>query len=189
MRSRLVSPMLGVLITALVLAPVAPVSAQRNSKDGAGLTVPFTTAGVVNNVQQTVTGTLTITSFAAQNGELVAIGTIAATVPDGAAARSIVSQIVVPVKATSGAATGTDVFLQQVVCEILHLELGPLNLDVLGLVVDLDQIVLDITAVPGAGNLLGNLLCAIAGLLDGGSPLSQILNQLVGLLNDLIAAL
>jgi hypothetical protein len=81
------------------------------------------------------------------------------------------------------------VIVQQVACGILHLELGPLDLDLLGLVVHLDQVVLDISAEPGAGNLLGNLLCAIAGLLDGGSPLTQILNQLVNLLNQLIAAL
>ena len=49
----------------------------------------------------------------------------------------------------------------------------------------LNQVVLDITAVPGAGNLLGNLLCAIAGLLDGGSPLGG----LAALLNNLLAAL
>ena len=30
-----------------------------------------------------------------------------------------------------------------------------------------EQVVLDIVAVTGAGNLLGNLLCAVAGLLDG----------------------
>ena len=54
----------------------------------------------------------------------------------------------------------------QATCDILHLELGPLDLDLLGLVVHVDKIVIDIDAVPGAGNLLGNLLCAIAGLLD-----------------------
>jgi hypothetical protein len=56
--------------------------------------------------------------------------------------------------------------LQETTCDILHLELGPLDLDLLGLVVHVDKIVIDIDAVPGAGNLLGNLLCAIAGLLD-----------------------
>jgi len=71
-------------------------------------------------------------------------------------------------------------------CEILHLELGPLDLDLLGLVVHLDQVVLDISAEPGPGNLLGNLLCAITGLLD--SPGTQ-LSQLVNLLNRLLAIL
>lgn len=67
-------------------------------------------------------------------------------------------------------------------CTILDLDLGPLHLDLLGLEVDLNQIQLDITAVPGAGNLLGNLLCAVAGLLDGNGPLQGIgalLNRLL----------
>lgn len=42
-----------------------------------------------------------------------------------------------------------------------------------------------ISAVPGAGNLLGNLLCAIVGLLDGVGTLIQIVN----LLNQLLAIL
>jgi hypothetical protein len=69
-------------------------------------------------------------------------------------------------------------------CTILHLVLGPLHLDLLGLVIDLNQVVLDITAVSGAGNLLGNLLCAITGLLDGTS-----LANLTALLNGLLALL
>jgi hypothetical protein len=73
-------------------------------------------------------------------------------------------------------------------CNILHLVLGPLDLNLLGLVVHLNQVVLDITAVPGAGNLLGNLLCAVAGLLDG-TPLAGLLGQIAGLLNQILAAL
>ena len=55
----------------------------------------------------------------------------------------------------------------------------------LGLVIDLNEVNLDITAVPGAGNLLGNLLCAVAGLFDGGDPLGQI----AALLNQLLTGL
>ncbi len=58
--------------------------------------------------------------------------------------------------------------------------------NLLGLQVSLSQIVLDITAVPGPGNLLGNLLCAVAGLLDGsnasGNAITNLLNRLLGLL-------
>jgi hypothetical protein len=46
----------------------------------------------------------------------------------------------------------------------------------------------DITAEPGPGNLLGNLLCAVVGLLDGG-PLAGLLGQLQTLLNQILAAL
>jgi len=71
-------------------------------------------------------------------------------------------------------------------CSILNLDLGPLNLNLLGLVVDLAPVSLDITAVPGAGNLLGNLLCAVAGLLDNpGNPLGGI----AALLNRLLTGL
>ncbi len=73
-------------------------------------------------------------------------------------------------------------------CDILHLILGPLDLDLLGLQVHLDKIVLDIVAATGAGNLLGNLLCAITGLLDGG-PLAGLLGQLNDLLGQILDAL
>jgi hypothetical protein len=70
-------------------------------------------------------------------------------------------------------------------CQILDLVLGPLNLDLLGLEVFLDTVHLNITAQSGPGNLLGNLLCAVAGLLDQntlGTALTQLLNQILGLL-------
>ena len=77
----------------------------------------------------------------------------------------------------------------QATCDILHLELGPLDLNLLGLVAHLDRVVLDITAQQGPGNLLGNLLCAIAGLLDPGpGPLAAIttlLNQILAILQGL----
>ena len=71
-------------------------------------------------------------------------------------------------------------------CSVLHLVLGPLDLDLLGLVVHLDRVVLDITAVP-AGGLLGQLLCAVANLLSGG--LGGLLGQLATLLNQILGQL
>jgi hypothetical protein len=44
-------------------------------------------------------------------------------------------------------------------CPVLHLILGPLHLDLLGLVVDLNKIVLDLSAVPGT--LLGDIFCQL----------------------------
>ena len=60
-------------------------------------------------------------------------------------------------------------------CPILNLTLGPINLDLLGLNVDTSPICLDITAVPGSGALLGNLLCGIANLLNAGLSQSAVL--------------
>jgi hypothetical protein len=63
-------------------------------------------------------------------------------------------------------------------CDILNLVLGPLHLDLLGLVVDLNQVILNITGQTGAGNLLGNLLCNLAGLLDTPANQNAIANAL-----------
>ena len=68
-------------------------------------------------------------------------------------------------------------------CQILDLHLGPINLDLLGLVVQTNAIHLQITAVSGPGNLLGNLLCSVAHLLD--NPSGQ-LTGVVNLLNNIL---
>jgi hypothetical protein len=70
-------------------------------------------------------------------------------------------------------------------CTILDLTLGPINLDLLGLVITTNAIHINITAQSGPGNLLGNLLCAVANLLNGGGPLGA----LAGLLNRILGAL
>ncbi len=67
-------------------------------------------------------------------------------------------------------------------CPVLNLTLGPVHLDVLGLVVDLQQLNLKVQAVPGRGQLLGNLLCNPA--LRG----QRLLNAVVSELNTLLSA-
>ena len=63
------------------------------------------------------------------------------------------------------------------------------DLDLLGLQVHLDTVQLNITAQGGPCNLLGNLLCALGGLLAGSTDLNGILNGIVTLLNQLLAVL
>jgi hypothetical protein len=65
------------------------------------------------------------------------------------------------------------------------LTLGPLDLNLLGLMVHQDRVVLDITAQSGPDNLLGNLLCSVPQRLDGSSSqtgLVTLLNQITRLL-------
>jgi hypothetical protein len=75
------------------------------------------------------------------------------------------------------------------VCAILHLELGPLDLTLLGLNVVLDDcdngpVTVDITAIRGGG-LLGNLLCNLLGhnLINLGATLQDILNLILARLH------
>lgn len=123
------------------------------------------------------TGTLNITQFATQtiNGvpTVVALGSLTGTLsaPNGLLQNVSVGNIAIPVTSI-GSAT----------CPILSLTLGPLHLNVLGLVIDLNQVVLNITAVGGTGNLLGNLLCDVANLLNPSQigSLVAVLNQILG---------
>ncbi|MGI8317161.1 hypothetical protein [Halobacillus mangrovi] len=86
----------------------------------------------------------------------------------------------------SQAASLNQVSQAQSECDLLNLDLGPIFLDLLGLQLDLSEINLDLTAVPGPGNLLGNLLCQVAGLLDSNGLLSGVLDGVTGLLDSLL---
>jgi len=152
-------------------AAVAPgIALAQTPKAPSALTVPVTGAGGGG----TFTGTMQIQRFATQNNQLVATGIVSGVFTSATGAvTSLVQTVTVPAAVTNAT------------CDILHLDLGPLHLNILGLVVDLNQIVLDITAESGAGNLLGNLLCAVAHLLDGNAPL----NAIAALLDRIIAIL
>ena len=63
-------------------------------------------------------------------------------------------------------------------CAVLHLELAPIDLDLLGLHVDTSAICLDLTAIEGGG-LLGDMLCSLAGG-DVGGLLGDLLDLDVG---------
>ena len=79
----------------------------------------------------------------------------------------------------------------QASCDILFLDLGPIHLDLLGLVLDVSEIVIDLNGVTGGGNLLGNLLCALLGLLDIPGLLgaiSNLLDLINAILNNLSGA-
>ena len=155
-------------LLAFSTALVAPAGALAQTTQRSPLAIPVTGAGPGS----TFTGTFQLQRFATQNGQLVASGLLTGIVTNtttGAVA-SVARTVTMPAAVT------------QATCEILHLDLGPLNLDLLGLVVNLNQIVLDITAESGAGNLLGNLLCGVAGLLDSPGGLSRLLNQILGIL-------
>lgn len=120
-----------------------------------------------------ITG-IQLTDIGLENGQLVASGILSGTTAAGMAFTEAFTDLVIGLTNPDGGA-----------CDILFLDLGPLFLDVLGLTVDLSAIQLDINAVPGAGNLLGNLLCAVAGLLDG-PGLGNALTNLLGIINRLL---
>jgi hypothetical protein len=167
------------LLTFPLAAPAQTASSAAKSALAVPVTgsfAPSTTAGTLTSAGTgTFAGTFNIQQFANQNGNLVAIGTLVGTLTN--AAGQVTSVVINNVTAPVTAATAS--------CQILSLTLGPLHLDLLGLVIDLNQVNLNITAQPGPGNLLGNLLCDVANLLNGGGllgNLSNLLNQILGVL-------
>ena len=105
--------------------------------------------------------------------------------PEDGSAKPIVD--VLRAAGTVDQAVRAPVAIAQASCEILDLVLGPLHLDLLGLVVDLNRVLLTITAESGPGNLLGNLLCAVTHLLDGtptAGGLAALLNSILALLGQ-----
>jgi hypothetical protein len=164
------------LVTMVGLTAV-PASAA----DAAAVPAPLNRIPVTGTTADggTFTGTVRPTKFVAQGREVLLKGLVSGTMKDGSGGTA---------GTVSDAPVTMPVALPTGICPILHLTLGPLDLNLLGLKVHLDRVVLDLTAISGPGNLLGNLLCAIAGLLDGTGTLGQ-LNQLLAQLNQLLGLL
>lgn len=123
-------------------------------------------------------GVLDVEEFVVENGELIANGVLNGDVLNRA------GRVITTIEDLAVSLPVTDLVGEESadgVCQILTLSLGPLDLNVLGLIVHLDEVNLDISADP-AGGLLGELLCGLADLLG------DILNLDIGL-EDLLDAL
>ena len=157
---------LAVLAMVLVFAPIHSQAAQGTNSITTGIVQTIPNVG-------TFTGSLTTTSFQVINGVLNAVGTISGTLTDtlGNVVGTITkAPITIPLTGLTGS------------CPILSLHTGAINLSLLGLNVALSPIDLTITAQAAPGNLLGNLLCAVAHLLDSNGSLTsvaQLLNQIL----------
>ena len=178
-RQRTLALLMGVIL--LSLMPLTVSAAARGAAPRAARVTLFAPAGGVTiPVTGTTsrggkfTGNFNVRQFSVVNNQIVAVGTLTGTIQN--AIGNVIGTVLKTISLL--------VTFNGASCDILHLELGPLDLDLLGLVVHLNKIVLDIDADP-TGGLLGSLLCAVANLLDVGGPLADI----VGLLNQILALL
>ncbi len=176
-------------------AGVQSASAQSTSNDFGTMQVSKVTGAAKNGA--TFAGQYNVQRFVTTgSGKTKAVGTLKGTLTkkNGSTdkvTKKNVRMVVRPAASTvsSAPASPGTASTSATGCQILDLVLAPLDLDLLGLTVHLDQVHLNITAVPGAGELLGNLLCAVAGLLDStqllslGTILTNLLNAILGILN------
>lgn len=153
--------------------------------------------GVAKNGKK-FNGTYAIQRFAVSNNKVYSFGVLTGTLNNRHVSRSNVkfpASLVAPSstqKSTRQAAGGT--------CTILHLVLGPINLSLLGLNVNLgggtitpgqpatQPITLNVTGTQGGG-LLGSLLCGLDNAIGGSGTTAGILGQLSTQLNQLAATL
>lgn len=176
MRNRLTMIAVTLLATLGLVAVGTNPAAAAPAQAPAATLLDIPVTGTTEN-GGTFAGTFTPAEFVAQDGALLATGTLTGTLTD--AAGQPVGTVSEPVSMPAAVAAAT--------CRILDLTLGPLHLDLLGLVVDLNQVHLTINANAVPGGLLGNLLCAVAHLLDGtpsAGALAALLNFLLSLLNQ-----
>ena len=147
------------------------VNGMLAAQTAGGVTVPVT--GTTNKGGKFV-GNFQIKKFEVVNNQIFAVGVLTGTIQN--AVGNVIGTVLRTIRLLT-TITGAS-------CDILHLELGPLDLELLGLEVHLDKIVLDIDADP-TGGLLGSLLCAVANLFNTGvitGDLAALLNQILALL-------
>jgi hypothetical protein len=188
-------------------SPTAPQMSAPQSPDlrfgpqSRGEPLTFAVTGPMTNAAGAVVanfaGTMKVTKFGFVEAtrQLTVTGVLngTATYVDGTTPPATITNQIVTMPATlrkgdQAASAGSIYQFAQASCGILLLDLGPLHLDLLGLVVDLNEVILNITGQTGAGNLLGNLLCALTGLLDGLGAFAAIVN-LLNLINDILSGI
>ena len=165
---------LPILATTLALMAALAIGSTAFAATATAAPVTAPVTGTTAN-GATFAGTLTNIVFSNVNGVLTATGSLTGTLTS--ATGQTIATVTNLLVSTTATAAGT--------CQILTLSLGALNLTLLGLLVHLDPVLLTITAQSGPGNLLGNLLCTVAHLLDSNASVTALANLLNHILGQL----
>ena len=150
----------GALVIALAVVVAASTAAATASATGdkAGTAAETTTA--------TVDVSFAVQRFVVRNRRLVAVGQVIGRYISTEGTEVTRRPFAVPVRRMKARLSSPRMQSrpQQAnrICDILSLNLAPLRLELLGLIVELDRVVLTIKA-DSNGGLLGSLLCGLAG--------------------------
>ena len=165
-KSRMLVAAVVAALSVMLIGGAGPAAAQTSATP---LTQTVAMTGKAKNGKK-FTGTYTIDRFTRSGGKQYAVGTLKGKLKGRRVTRENVR---IPI-ALARPAQGAQIPPTQSpgACQILNLTLQPIDLNLLGLRVRTSRIDLRIEGVPGAGQLLGNLLCGILGILDpqAGSP-------------------
>jgi hypothetical protein len=198
---RLRLPLLVLMTIAFVLPPTTGTAGEPPGK---ALVLPI--AGVAG-AGVTFNGTVAVQRFVLRDGQVFAIGAVSGTLsgPAGPIGTSIDFPVAFPVHVGPGLTARAErgrihpasrsvpdagarvILAQATTCGVLHLDLGAINLNLLGVVVTTTPVTIDIngdTAGP-----LGNLVCTILSTLNNVVGLVGLLNSLLSLVTGLVGGL
>jgi hypothetical protein len=189
-----------VLMTIAFVLPPAMAAAEQQK----ALVLPIAgdaSGGVTFN------GTVTVQRFIQRSGEVFAVGAVSGTVsgPTGPIGTSIALPVMFSVHVGSGLTARADrgrihpasllspdggarvVFVQASTCGVLHLDLGAVNLNLIGTTVTTTPVTIDING--DTGGALGNLVCTALATVNNAVGLVNVLNSILGTVTGLVGGL
>jgi hypothetical protein len=195
-------PLLALLTLSFVLPPTAGTAEEPRALKG--LVVPLTGVG---SGGVTFNGTVTVQRFVQQDGEVFAIGAVSGSLsgPAGPMGTSIFLPVAFPVHVGNGPTARAErelihpaslpapyygarvILAQATTCGVLHLDLGAVNLNLLGVVVATMPVTIDING--DTGGPLGNLVCTVLATVNNVVGLVGSLNSLLGVVTGLLGGL
>ena len=151
-----IAALVTMVVTALTISPAA------SAAPATGMT-PTSAAALATGQQPVGSAQITyaVKQFVTRNGRLFARGQVIATVETADGTRTATKNFQARVIKASAKSQRTMLSAKRI-CDILNLTLAPLRLELLGLIIELDRVVLTIKA-DSNGGLLGSLLCGLAG--------------------------
>ena len=191
------------LMTIFFVLPPTPGMAEPPAQPRA-LVLPLTGAGTGG---VTFNGTVAVQRFVHEDGKVFAIGIVSGSLsgPAGPIGTSISLPVAFPVRVGDPPTVreereliprvflpspgyGARVILAQAsTCGVLHLDLGAVNFNLLGVVVTTTPVTIDING--DTGGPLGNLVCAILATVNNVVGLVNLLNSLLGVVTGLLGGL
>jgi hypothetical protein len=187
----------------MTISFVLPPAARADQPSPKALVLPITGAGAGG---VTFNGTVAVQRFVARNGQVFAIGAVSGSVsgPAGPMGTSIYLPVAFPVQVSSLVARAESgrihpaslsvpdsgarvVFVQASTCGVLHLDLGAINLNLLGVVVTTTPVTIDING--NTGGPLGNLVCAALATVNNVVGVVNLLNSILSLVTGLLGGL
>jgi hypothetical protein len=199
---RLRLPLLALMTIAFAVPPTAGAAGEPPERRALVLPITGVAGGGV-----TFNGTVAVQRFVQRDGAVFAIGAVSGSLsgPAGPIGTSIDFPVAFPVHVGSGLTARAErglihpasrstpddgarvILAQATTCGVLHLDLGAVNLNVLGTVVTTTPVTIDING--NTAGPLGNLVCTILATLNNVVGLVKLLNSLLGLVTGLLGGL